>query len=230
MLPEQGIDVVVTVDVSSSMTSSVPGGGTRISAAQTVVSNFVDTLKGDRVGIVIFQQRALTLSPLTNDMDAVHARVRSLAPGLLPDGTAIGLGLAQATSLLQDSPAKSRVVVLLTDGENNAGQITPLDAARVAQALGVRVYTIGFLSNEAGGVDRQLLRNMAESTGGRSFDARTQSDLQAAYSEISNLETSKLGERQFTSFQEYAPWIAGAAVSLLLLEAALRATWLRSQP
>ena len=232
VLPEEGIDVVVTMDVSSSMTASVPGAGatTRLSAAQTVVSNFIDTLKGDRIGLVIFQARALTLSPLTSDAGAIHARVRGLAPGLLPDGTAIGLGLAEATALLQDSPAKSRVVVLLTDGQNNAGEIRPLDAARVAQALGVRVYTIGFLGTEAGGVDRQMLRAMAESTGGRSFDARTQSDLAAAYAEISTLERSRVGERQFTTYLEYAPWLAAAAVALLALEGALRATWLRSQP
>ena len=231
-LPEEGIDVVVTVDVSSSMTANVPGtsGTTRLAAAQAVVSDFVDTLEGDRIGLVIFQARALTLSPLTNDADAIHARVRGLAPGLLPDGTAIGLGLAEATALLQDSPAKSRIVVLLTDGQNNAGEIRPLDAARVAQALGVRVYTIGFLGPEAGGVDRQMLRSMAESTGGRSYDARTQSDLAAAYAEVSSLERSRVGEREFTSFVEYGPWIAAAAVALLTLEAALRATWLRSQP
>jgi Ca-activated chloride channel family protein len=156
--------------------------------------------------------------------------VRSLGPGLLQDGTAIGLGLAEATALVQDSPAKSRVVVLLTDGQNNAGEILPLDAARVAQALGVRVYTIGFLSDEAGGVDRQMLRNMAESTGGRSFDARTQSDLAAAYEEISLLERSRLGERQFTTFREFAPWVVAAAVALLALEGVLRTTWLRSHP
>jgi len=206
------------------------GGTTRLAAAQAVVNDFVDTLQGDRIGLVIFQQRALTLSPLTNDADAIHARVRSLGPGLVPDGTAIGLGLAEATALLQDSPARSRVVVLLTDGQNNAGEIQPLDAARVAQALGVRVYTIGFLSSEFGGVDRQMLRNMAESTGGQSFDARTQSDLAAAYAEVSSLERSRLGQREFTSFREYAPWIAAVAVALLAIEGALRVTWLRSQP
>ena len=232
VLPEEGIDVVVTVDVSSSMTATVPGSGgtTRLATAQTVVSAFVDTLGGDRIGLVIFQARALTLSPLTSDANAIHARVRGLSPGLLPDGTAIGLGLAEATALLQDSPARSRVVVLLTDGQNNAGEIHPLDAARVAQALGVRVYTIGFLGPEPGGVDRQMLRSMAETTGGRSFDARTQSDLAAAYAEVSTLERSRVGEREFTTYEEYAPWLAAAALALLALEGVLRATWLRSQP
>ena len=230
-IPEEGIDIVIAFDASSSMTSPLAEGrATRLEAARTVVTDFVNSLAGDRVGLVIFQARALTLAPLTGDLAAIRARIGTIAPGLLNDGTAIGLGLSEAVSLIKDSPAKSRVVVLLTDGENNAGTITPLQAARVAQALGIRVYTIGFAGAGGAGVDHQMLTAMATSTGGRSFDARTQSELAAAYKEIANLERSNLGERRFTKFREFAPWIAAGAVGLLAMDGLLRATWLRTQP
>ena len=230
-IPEEGIDVVLTLDVSSSMTSPTTDSRTsRLQAAQNAVTDFVNALSGDRVGLVIFQARALTLAPLTNDLAAIRARVGTVAPGLLNDGTAIGLGLSEAVTVVKDSPAKSRVIVLLTDGENNAGQIQPLQAARVAQALGIRVYTIAFLGTTGSGVDRQVLAAVADSTGGKAYDARNQGDLQRAYREIANLERSKLGERRFTTFREFAPWFAAVAVGLLATDGVLRATWLRTQP
>ena len=230
-IPSEGIDAVLAVDVSSSMTAQLANGrSTRLQAAQTVVGDFVKSLNGDRVGLVIFQARALTLSPLTADLQAIQARISALAPGLLSDGTAIGLGLSEAITLIKDSPARSRVVVVLTDGENNAGSITPEQAARVAQALGVRVYTIGFLGTNGSGVDQQGLSKIAEATGARYYNAQTQDDLAKAYDEISNLERSKIGERRFTTFREFAPAIAAAAVALLVADALLRSTWLRTQP
>ena len=230
-IPEEGIDVVVAVDVSSSMTSPLGNAKTtRIQAAQDVLTSFVNSLSGNRIGLVIFQARALTLSPVTGDLAAIRARISTLGPGLLNDGTAIGLGLSEAVTVIKDSPAKSRVIVLMTDGENNAGSITPAQAARVAQALGIRVYTIGFLGPDGGGIDKQGLAAIAETTGGRAYDAQTQSDLAAAYSDISNLERSRLGERRFTVFREFAPWLAMVAVGLLATDGLLRATWLRTQP
>lgn len=230
-IPEEGIDVVVSLDVSSSMTSPVADGRTsRLEAARAVVTDFVSELEGDRVGLVIFQARALTLAPLTSDLAAIRSRIGTIAPGLLNDGTAIGLGLSEAVSLIRDSPAKSRVIVVLTDGENNTGTITPQQASRVAQALGVRVYAIGFQGPSGTGVDRQMLAAISETTGGRSFDARTQSELADAYREIANLERSRLGERRFTTFREFAPYLAAIAVGLLATDGLLRATWLRTQP
>jgi Ca-activated chloride channel family protein len=132
--------------------------------------------------------------------------------------------------VIKDSPAKSRVIVLLTDGENNAGAIPPLQASRVAQSLGVRVYTIGFQGAGGTGTDRQMLTAMAETTGGKSYDARTQSELARAYEDIADLERSRLGERRFTTFREFAPYLALIAVGLLATDGALRATWLRTQP
>ncbi|MEI7926622.1 MAG: VWA domain-containing protein [Chloroflexota bacterium] len=230
-VPEEGIDVVVAFDVSSSMTSPIEGGRTtRLEAARTVVTDFVNSLKGDRVGLVIFQARALTLAPLSGDLAAIRSRIGTLQPGLLNDGTAIGLGLSEAIGVIKESPAKSRVVVLLTDGENNAGTITPLQAARVAQALGIRVYTIGFQGQSGTGTDRQQLATMAEATGGRTYDARTQAELARAYNDISTLERSRLGERRFTRYNEFAPYLAIVAVGLLATDGLLRSTWLRTQP
>lgn len=230
-IPEDGIDVVVALDVSSSMTSPVADAPTtRLDAARKVVTDFVNSLDGGRVGFVIFQARALTLAPLTTDFAAIRARIGTIQPGLVNDGTAIGLGLSEAVSLIRESSAKSRVIVLLTDGENNAGTITPAQAARVAQALGVRIYAIGFVSSGGTGVDRQALAAISDSTGGRSYDARTESELARAYEEISNLERSKLGERRFTTFNEFAPYLAIVAIGLLATDGLLRATWLRTQP
>jgi len=233
-LPSEGIDIVIAVDVSSSMTISVTGagpGGTRLSQAQRVVNAFVESLEGDRVGLVIFQSRALALAPLTHDLAAIQARVDSLQPGLVDDGTAIGLGISESLSLLEDSPARSRVVVLLTDGHNNAGAIDPLQAGRIAQALDVHVYTIGFAGGGGGiAVDTQVLREVSESTDAKFYNARTQEELLQAYADIGDLERSRVGERRFVAFREFAPWLLLGVVLLILVEVSLRVSWLRRYP
>lgn len=225
--PEEGVDVVLAVDVSSSMTQMAAPRVTRLTAAQQAVMEFADRLDGGRIGLVAFQSRAITLSPLTADHKALKQRAKTLEPGLVEDGTAIGLGLAEALTLLGDSPARSRVVVLLSDGENNSGNVEPADAARVAQALGIRVYTIAFAGTTGAASG---LRAMAISTGAQSYDARTPDELRKIYADIGNLERSRLGERKFVDFTEYGPWLAGLAVVVLLAEGALRATWLRRTP
>lgn len=225
-LPEEGIDIVAAVDVSSSMFASAGGGESRLDAARRVLAEFAGTLQGDRMGLVAFQARALTLSPLTGDLDAIRSRAARLESGLVPDGTAIGLGIAEALTLLESSTARSRVVVLMTDGENNSGEIDPFSAARVAEALGIRVYTIGFGRS----VDAPGLRRLAETTGGEYFDARTPDELARAYETIGALERSRIGERRFVTFREYAPWLALGVAGLLLAEGTLRSTWLRRQP
>jgi Ca-activated chloride channel family protein len=232
-LPEEGIDIVASVDVSSSMRQGFSRNETRIEAARRVLEEFADTLQGDRLGLVAFQARALTMSPLTHDVAAIQRRIEQLDPGLVPDGTAIGLGLLDAVALLEDSPARSRVVVLLTDGANNAGEVTPFEAARVAEALDVRVYVIGITSGQGFGidsVDRDAMGELAGLTGGAFYNASTPEELSAAYEDIGSLERSRVGERQFVAFREYAPWLALAAVGVLLTDLSLRATWLRRQP
>ena len=225
-LPEEGIDIVAAVDVSSSMMASAGGGESRLEAARRVLGEFAQSLEGDRMGLVAFQARALTLSPLTNDLAAIRQRATRLESGLVTDGTAIGLGIAESLSLLESSPARSRVVVLLTDGENNTGEVDPFASARVAEALGIRIYTIGFARS---GSDLAL-RRLAETTGGEFFDARTPDELAEAYETIGALERSRIGERRFVTFREYAPLLALGVVGLLLIDGALRATWLRRQP
>jgi Ca-activated chloride channel family protein len=231
-IPEEGIDIVVALDVSSSMGNVTGAGGpTRLDAARTVIEEFVGTLEGDRVGLVMFQSRALVLSPLTDDLDATISRVRSAGPGLIEDGTAIGLGLAESVDLVRESPARSRVVVLLTDGQNNSGEVTPVAAAQVAAALGVRVYTVGFVAFDGtSAVDEATLRRIAELTDASYYDARTQEELAAAYEAIGLLERSRVGERRFSSFREFGPWLAGGAAALLAVEALLASSWLRRQP
>ncbi len=232
-VPEDGIDIVVALDVSSSMDNlTTREGPTRLQAAREVVTEFVETLEGNRVALVAFQSRALTLSPLTLDHTAIVKQVRSLRSGLIADGTAIGLGVMESLTLLEDSPARSRVIVLLTDGQNNVPEVDPIIAARIAESLGVRVYTIGFIGEFAigGVVDTFTLRQIATATGGRFYDARTSEELAAAYAAIGALERSRIGEREFTLYREYAPWVAGVALALLVIDVALRASWLRRHP
>ena len=233
LLPEEGVDIVLALDMSGSMSQGTAGRGapTRLEAARTVIDSFVGSLQGNRVGLVIFQARSLVMSPLTLDRDALRKTVKAIQPGLLPDGTAIGLGLAEALNLLRESDARSRVVVLLTDGENNAGEIKPLQAGQLAKALGIRVYTVGFISTRgANDVDEATLRRIATESGGAYYDAATQEELAKAYAAIATLERSHIGERRFTSYEEYAPWLIGAALALLAIETTLRASWLRRHP
>lgn len=235
-IPEEGIDLVLALDVSGSMSERTgrAGGGlgdSRIEAAKDVIQDFVDTLRGDRAGLVIFQGQSLVMSPLTLDHAALKTTVKGTDSGLLPDGTAIGLGLSEALNLLRESQARSRVIVLLTDGQNNAGEIEPLEAAQLAKALDVRVYTIGFTRQRGSGeVDETMLRRIATDTSGAYHDASTEEELASAYEEIGALERSRIAERTFTRYEEFGPWLAGLALGLLVLEAALRGTVLRRYP
>ena len=234
-LPEEGIDVVVALDVSSSMGQRAEPGGSspsKLQAAQEVIDEFVDSLEGGLVGLVTFQSRALLLSPLTLDHVALQRQVEAVESGLIADGTAIGLGVAEALNLLRESPTRSRIVVLLTDGENNKGEVPPLQAARIAEALGVRVYTIGFHGASRGGsqVDVRLLQQIASTTDAAYFDASTQDELSEAYGTVRTLERSRVGERRFTEFDEFGPPLAVVALLLLVAEAGLRATAFRRYP
>ncbi|MDE3111685.1 MAG: VWA domain-containing protein [Chloroflexota bacterium] len=238
-IPAQGIDIAITLDVSGSMSSPDFGNGqTRIGAVKRVVHDFVGALTNDRVGLVVFGSESLVLSPLTLD----HAVVQKMADPLQPDGrlvggaTAIGTGLATALNVLRDSAARSKVVILLTDGENNTGTITPLDAAKAAKLLGVRVYTIGAVpadERQRGTVevDEQLMKEMAETTGGRYFAASDESALRQIYAEIAQLERSRVGLRtENASYEDVmAPFLLGG-VLLLLLEGLASLTVLRRAP
>jgi Ca-activated chloride channel family protein len=232
-LEGEGIDIVLAYDVSSSMTQPFGGQTTRLEAAEGVLTEFISARENDRVGLVAFQGSSITLSPLTTDYEAVATLAREAGKLQISDGTAIGTALGASVNVLRDSTAASRIVILLTDGENNEGELQPLAAARIAERLGVRVYTIGILAtgfqaNPARlNVDEESLRRMAEITGGTYGSARDTEALAASYTAIEELEKTRVEGRVFTRYDEWAPYVLAAAAAALALEVALRATIFR---
>ena len=234
--PAEGIDIVLAIDTSSSMTQFRLGGEeTRIDAARRVARDFIAQREDDRIGLVIFQRSSLVLSPLTLDLAAIDTLIEtSVRSGLIPDGTALGLAMAEAVDLLRDSQAASRVVVALTDGENNVPGVTTQQAAAVAHALGVRIYTIGLPSGQrssaAVSFNELPLIYAADETGGRYFRAADAAELAAAYEEIAQLERARVGEETLLRSRELAPWLLLAALGLTLLELGARAGPWRRMP
>lgn len=233
LLPGEGVDIVLAIDLSSSMLQRF-GDSTRLEVTKEVVREFIRSRENDRVGLVVFQQDALPLSPPSTDYAALDRMVAELDSGLLPDGTGIGVGLAAALNMLQESTAASRVVILLTDGEHNAPSIRPEAAAALAAALNVRVYTIGVVSDasitRAREIDERLLQAIATQTGGRYFVASDPTQLADVYAEIGSLERSRITRETFDAYEEYAPWFAGSAAALLALELLLAGTLFRRLP
>jgi Ca-activated chloride channel family protein len=229
ILPGQGIDIALVLDLSSSMQSASLGTGSRQEVAQRVLTNFIEGREEDRIGLVIFREENLVLSPLTLDYEAL-AQLLITAPQVgLSDGTAIGEGIAAGVDLLRESRARSRVAILLTDGENTAGTVEPLAAARIAETLGIRVYTIGVLapgSRSTGqlNVNETALREIANVTGGQYFPAESEQALAAIYDSIERLEKSRVGRPQYGQFDELAPYFVVVALFLLAVEMGLRAT------
>ena len=232
-VPAEGIDIVVALDTSSSMGGLDFGGQGRMDAAKKVLLDFLDGLKNDRVGVVLFAGEAMVLSPLTLDYGAAKqliAPIRAGAP--LKDGTAIGTGLATAVNVLRPSTARSRVIVLLTDGQNNSGDLLPMDAANIAKLLGMRVYTIGAVPS--GGrttdVDEGLMREMSRLTGGQYFRASNATTLRDVYAEVSALEKARVGSRGFLETSDVSlPFIA-LGFGLIVLEIVLATSVFRRTP
>lgn len=230
----EGIDIAMVLDVSLSMRAG-DFHPNRLEAAKDVMKQFVLERRGDRLCLVIFGGEAATLVPLTLDSDVVYSFVERVRFNLVSgDTTAIGMGLATALDRLRGSDAKSKVAILLTDGENNAGRIDPLKSAEAARALGVRVYTIGVGSNTPqigpfgmrvdAGLDEATLTQMAEMTGGRYFRAVDEQKLDEIYQQIDKLEKSEIESTQFDSFNELVHWLVLPALALLLFEVGLRST------
>jgi len=227
----------IVIDTSGSMSERGFGGTTKIEGVKRVVHDFLGGLKNDRVGIVSFSGEAVVLGPPTLDYAASQKLVGPLEVGVLSGGTAIGTGLATGLNVLRDSDSKSKIVVLLTDGENNSGDITPLDAAKIAQLLGIRVYTIGAISAssgelalEGGSVDEQLMRRISDMTGGHYYRVTDENSLADVYREIEQLEKSHVGTREFTSYDEAALPLLLLGGALLFLELALASTVFRRTP
>ena len=231
-----GIDIVIAQDLSGSMTEpfgpqSGPGPhDTRLSAAKRLSAQFVQQRTDDRIGLVVFESETRVMSPLTDDHQAVRSIIGKLDTNLLPDGTAIGAGLASALNVLRGSQARSRVVILLTDGENNVHEIEPEEAAKLAKALGIRVYAIGIIDPRTNEVDVNALKAIAEPTGGTFFPATSPSALADVYQRINQLEKSRVERLHFTRYDELAPYLLVPALVLILAEAALASTIFRRVP
>ncbi len=233
VIPGEGIDIALSLDISSSMQQRF-GDSTRLEVTKDVIREFIKGRENDRIGLVVFQKDSMPLSPPSLDYAALDRMIADLDSGLLPDGTGIGVGLADALNMLQDSTAASRIVILLTDGEHNADSISPEAAADLAVALKIRVYTIGVTSGESPfsrqEIDEALLQEIADRTNARYFAASSPQALADVYEEIGKLETSRISRESFERFTEMAPWFAATAAGLLLLELVLRGTLLRRSP
>jgi Ca-activated chloride channel family protein len=231
IVPSSGIDMALAMDVSGSMSTGKLGSSTRLDVAKQVLTDFIRDREGDRMGLVVFRSRSLLMSPLTLDKRALTDAVGLISDGyppgsLLSDGTAIGLGMTEGLNLLRESRAKSRVIILLTDGANNVPEVPPLQTARLAETLNIRVYTIGVVDPPQRGrpatdVDEQALQEMASITGGKYYRATSAETLRQIYQEISSLEKSDVGTETFTIFDELGPYLLAPAFALLLVEAGL---------
>lgn len=231
----EGIDIMLSIDVSGSMLAR-DFKPDRISAAKEVAGSFIADRYGDRIGLVAFAGEAFTQSPLTTDQSTLQTLLSRIRSGLIEDGTAIGNGLATAINRLRESDAKSKVIILLTDGVNNRGEIAPLTAAEIAKAQGIRVYTIGvgtrgmapypaldmfgnmtFVQQKVE-IDEKTLGEIAKMTSGQYFRATDKTKLKAIYDEINQLEKSKVEVFQHITYHElFLAWLL-AAIALLMAE------------
>jgi Ca-activated chloride channel family protein len=248
----KGIDIALAVDLSTSMFAedfSYKGKRqNRLDAVKDVVRDFIRSRSGDRIAMVAFAARAYTASPLTTDYNYLLANLNRIYIGMLEDGTAIGNGLAAALNRIKDTKASSKVVILLTDGRNNMGTISPMTAAEAARALNVRVYTIGAgskgpvpypMKDPFGNtvyqqveidVDDETLTDIARLTGGQYYRATDFASLKKVYTEIDKLEKTRFEEKRFFEYKEYFHYFLIAALVLLLLETGLKNTVLRRIP
>lgn len=235
----EGIDIEIALDLSGSMGAEDFEPANRLTVAKQVVADFIAGRPGDRLGVVVFSGTALARAPLTTDRTMLTRLVQSLELNTLPDGTAIGVALANAAARLKDSDAESRIIVLVTDGVNNTGEIDPLSAAAVCDGLGIRVYTVGvgtdgpvpvpiqqrdeltgrtvvrrvMMENQ---LDEELLQEIARRTGGEYYRATDARSLERIFAIIDELETTPLAVQRYVRYEEVFPPLAWAALTLLL--------------
>jgi len=249
----EGIDIMLTLDISTSMLAEDFRPKNRLEAAKTVASEFISGRVTDQIGLVVFAGQSFTQCPLTLDYNLLielltRINIQLVIEGTIEDGTAIGMAIANGVNRLRTSEAKSRILILLTDGQNNRGEIDPQTAASAAKALGIRIYTIGVgtvgfapypVRDQWGRttyqqvqveIDEDLLREIADQTGGKYFRATDAEALRRVYSEIDKLEKSKIRVHQYRQKAELFKPFLGIALILLMIEVVLSATRLRRMP
>jgi Ca-activated chloride channel family protein len=243
----EGIDIIMALDTSTSMRAQ-DFDPNRFEAARDVAAEFVRNRLSDRVGLIVFAANAYTQAPITLDYSFLMDMIREVEIGMIEDGTAIGTALAMATNRLKDTEAESRVIILLTDGQNNRGEVDPVTAAEVAETMGVRVYPIGVgtrgkapfvVDSPFGGkqrrmmnveINEEMLKEVANITGGRYFRATDKEALRKVYEEISELEKTKIQEKVYTNYTERYARFLWPALILALLDVLLSTTLLRRFP
>lgn len=242
-----GIDIVLTLDISGSMLARDLKPD-RLEASKDVAVEFISGRRNDRIGLVVFSGESFTQCPLTTDHSVLINLFKEIKSGMVEDGTALGVGLANAVKRLKDSQAISKVIILLTDGVNNRGAIDPITAAELAKTFGIRVYTIGvgtmgtapYPQQDFFGrthyvqmpveIDEETLQQIADITDGRYFRATDNNSLRQIYAEIDQLEKSKINVKEFSRKEEEFLPFTFTALALLVLEFVLRRTFLRSIP
>ncbi|NOY76319.1 MAG: VWA domain-containing protein [Calditrichaeota bacterium] len=244
----EGIDIILAMDISSSMLAEDFKPKNRLEASKIVAEEFVKGRKNDRIGLVVFARDSYTQCPLTLDYGILLKFIKDVKIGIIPDGTAIGMALANAVNRLRDSKAKSKVIILLTDGRNNAGELDPLTAAQVAKAMGIRVYTIGAGTKGSAlypvqdpffgkryvrmpvEIDENLLKQIAATTGGKYFRATDTNSLRQIYKEIGKMEKTKIHVKEYTKYKELFVRFLLVALFFLTLEIILANTKFRKLP
>lgn len=244
----EGIDIMIALDISGSMRALDFAPQDRLGAAKAVIRDFVAGRPHDRLGLVVFAARAFTQCPLTLDQTVLTGFLDEIEVGLIPDGTAIGLGLATAVGRLRTSEAESKTIILLTDGVNNVATLEPETAAELAKTLGVRVYAVAIgregvapypvddpifgrrMQQIETRIDEKLLTEIARTTGGEMFRATDPEALTRIFATIDELETTRYETRVSTYHREMMAWFATPALALLLLAHAVGSLWLRRLP
>ncbi len=238
----EGVDIILALDTSGSMSARAGRDGSRLEIARAAIASFIDGRPDDRIGLVVFGEDAHAAAPLTLDHDALRGLLDEIRIGVAGRGaTAIGDAIAIAGRRLDARASPGRVLVLLTDGRNNAGQLSPLRAAQAARTLGIRVHTIGFSAAEGAGgglfgapgrsdLDASTLREIARITGGRSFQAADAAALSGVYAQIDALEKSPAEIREHVRRSERFRPVLLASIALLLCQAVLGQSWLRRLP
>jgi Ca-activated chloride channel family protein len=244
----EGIDIILAMDISSSMLAEDFKPKNRLEAAKAVAEEFVKGRKNDRIGMVVFAAKSFTQCPLTLDYGILLRFMEEIKIGMIEDGTAIGMAIANCTNRLRDSKAKSKVVILLTDGRNNRGEIDPITAAKLAKAFKIRIYTIG--AGKRGDalypvddpifgkryvrmpvqIDEELLRNIAQITGGQYFRATDETSLEKIYQEIGEMEKTKIEVKEYTRYKELFLNYLLVAFAILVVEIVLSNTQFRKLP